>query len=182
MGSDRMRSNVVVFVCASSAGIHAALAPQHFDEGTAAGLGFAVSAGALAVLAVVLARNPTSRPALAAAAALLAGLLVAYALAVTTGVPILHPGRESLERVALATKAIEIIGLAAAAALLLEHQAGDEARSRRGVSLALLAVVGLVSAFLAVELSAGHGGHGDHEHGDHHEHGGSPSAHVGRRA
>jgi hypothetical protein len=136
---------------------------------------------ALAVVALVLARNPFSRPALAAAAALLAGLLVAYALAVTTGVPVLHPDRESLELVALATKAIEIVGLAAAVALLLERPAGVEAASQPGLPLELLAVVGLASAFLAVVLSAGHT-HGDHEHGDHDEHGGSASAHVGRRA
>jgi hypothetical protein len=44
---------------------------------------------------------------------------VAYALAVTSGVPVLHPEREPMDGLALATKAIEIVGLIAATHLLL---------------------------------------------------------------
>jgi hypothetical protein len=58
---------------------------------------------------------------LLAAGALLAGLLVSYALAITTGVPILHPDAEPVEGLALFTKAAEIAGLLAAADLLLPH-------------------------------------------------------------
>jgi hypothetical protein len=109
---------IVVFVCAVSAGIHAALAPEHYEESFAAGTGFAASAVVLAVLAVALTLRPGSLHARTAAAVVLAGLLVSYALAVTTGVPVLHPEVEPVEGLALATKAIEAIGLLAAVSLL----------------------------------------------------------------
>ena len=112
------RVDAVIVACAISAGIHAALMPEHFREGAAAGLGFAVSAVLLAALAVVLTLRPTSRPALAAAAALFAGLLATYGLAVTTGVPVLHPDVEPVDGLALVTKAIEVAGLVAASTLL----------------------------------------------------------------
>ena len=109
---------IVVFVCAASAGIHAALAPEHYEESFAAGTGFAASALVLAVLAVVLTLRPGSLHATTAAAFVLVGLLVSYALAVTTGGPVLHPEVEPVEGLALATKAIEAIGLLAAVSLL----------------------------------------------------------------
>ncbi len=44
----------------------------------------------------------------------LGGLLAGYALAVATGVPLLHPEREQVDGLALATKAVEAVGLLAA--------------------------------------------------------------------
>jgi len=106
------RADALILACAISAGIHAALAPEHFaEEGIPAGVGFVVSAALLAALAVVLTGRPTEL-ARAAAALLFAGLIAAYALAVTIGVPVLHPDRESLDGLALATKAVEAAGLA----------------------------------------------------------------------
>ena len=64
--------------CAVSAGIHAALAPEHFGEGTAAGVGFLAAAVGLAALAVILTLRPPSAAALGGSAVLLAGLIVAY--------------------------------------------------------------------------------------------------------
>ena len=55
--------------------------------------------------------------ALAAAAATLVGLLTSYVLAITAGVPVLHPHPEPIEGLALATKAIEVVGLLAATSL-----------------------------------------------------------------
>ena len=52
----------------------------------------------------------------------LAGLLVSYGLAVTTGLPLLHPEPEAVETLALATKAVEVVGLAAAGVLLLRDR------------------------------------------------------------
>ena len=54
---------------------------------------------------------------LAGAAAVLLGLLVSYLLAVTTGVPVLHPQPEPIDGLALATRTIEAVGLAAASLL-----------------------------------------------------------------
>ena len=47
----------------------------------------------------------------------LAGLLVAYAFAVTTGVPVLHPDTEPADGLGLATKAVELFGLLSAVRL-----------------------------------------------------------------
>jgi CHASE2 domain-containing sensor protein len=113
-----LRRDVVILACAVSAGIHGALVPGHFDEGTGAGLGFLVAAASLAGLVVWLTRRPTSNLAAAAAAATFVGLLASYALAITTGLPVLHPDPEAVDGLALATKAIEAAGLLAATSLL----------------------------------------------------------------
>jgi hypothetical protein len=113
-----LRGDIVILACAISAGIHAALAPEHFAEGAAAGAGFVASAVALAAVAVALTLHPGSTVALAAAAALFAGLLAVYALVVTTGVPILHPHSEAVDGLALSTKLVEAVGLLTVSRLL----------------------------------------------------------------
>jgi hypothetical protein len=118
VSSLELRRDVVILACAISAGIHGALAPRHFDEGIGAGLGFAAATVLLAALAVALTLRPASALALAGAAAVFAGLLVSYALATTTGLPVLHHDPEPVDGLALATKAIEAVGLLAALHLL----------------------------------------------------------------
>ena len=113
-----LETDVVVLACAISAGIHGALVPGHFDEGTGAGLGFAAATMVLTVIAVWLSRRPTSFLAHAAAAATLSGLVASYGLAITTGVPVLHPHPEPVDGLALVTKAIEALGVLAATSLL----------------------------------------------------------------
>jgi hypothetical protein len=113
-----LRRDVVILACAVSAGIHGALAPEHFTEGTAAGVGFVASTVLLAGIALVLTLRPAGALALAGAALVFAGLLVSYALAVTTGLPVFHPEPELVERLALATKAFEVVGLVTALSLL----------------------------------------------------------------
>jgi len=112
-----LRTDLVILTCAISAGIHGALVPDHFEEGTGAGLGFVVATVLLAVLAVLLTRKPTQL-ALLCTAAVFAGLIASYALVITTGVPVLHPETEAVDGLALFTKAVEIVGLALAASLL----------------------------------------------------------------
>ena len=100
-----MSREVVILACAVSAGVHAALAPQHAT--------FVPAALALIILAVGLARSPA--PVLVdGAIVVLGGLIAAYALAATTGIPLVHPDREPVTGLALATKAIEALGLLAA--------------------------------------------------------------------
>jgi hypothetical protein len=118
-----LKADAVILACAISAGIHGALAPDHFNEGAGAGLGFVASAVALAGVAVWLTARPASRLALAAAAGVFVGLLASYALAVTSGLPLLHPEPEPIDGLALATKAIEAFGLAAASSLLWRRAA-----------------------------------------------------------
>ena len=114
-----LQRDLLILTCAISSGIHAALVPEHLEEGRAAAGGFAVSAVLLGMLAIALTFRVTPFL-LLAAGALMAGLLVSYALAITTGVPILHPDVEPVEGLALFTKAVEIAGLVAAADLLLK--------------------------------------------------------------
>ena len=118
MSLTELRADVVIVACAISAGTHGALVPGHFHEGTGAGLGFVAATAALAAVVLSLTRWPGNRPALGAAAAVLGGLLASYAVAVTTGFPVLHPDPEPVDGLALATKAIETVGLLAAASLL----------------------------------------------------------------
>jgi len=113
-----LKGDVVILAAGISAGIHGALVPGHFDEGTGAGLGFVAATVALAGLVVWLTWRPASASALAAAAVTFAGLLGTYVLATTTGLPVLHPGPEPLDGLALVTKAIEATGLLAATSLL----------------------------------------------------------------
>ena len=114
MSAAELRTDAVIVACAISAGVHAALAPEHFRETTAAGVGFVASAVLLAALAVALTRGP-SEAAFAATALLFAGLIGSYVLAVTTGIPGVHPDVDPVEGLAVATKAVEAAGLVLAA-------------------------------------------------------------------
>jgi len=109
--------DVLIVACAISAGIHGALVPEHLGEGAGAGAGFLVSALLLIALGVALTRTAGRRVALASAI-VLGSLIVAYGFAVTTGVPLLYPDVEPVNGLALFTKAIEVVGLAAALVLL----------------------------------------------------------------
>jgi hypothetical protein len=110
--------DLVIVACAISAGIHAALAPEHFREGTGAGVGFLAAAVILAAVAAALTRRPGSGLLLSVAGASLAGLLGSYALAATTGLPLLHPEPEPVTGLALFTKSVEAVGLFAAVSSL----------------------------------------------------------------
>ena len=110
--------DLLIVVCAVSAGIHAALTPDHFREDVGPGAGCLGATALLAGLCVALTRRPQSRTPVTAAAVALTGLLAAYALAVTTGVPLLQPSPEPADALGLATTAIELVGLVAALELL----------------------------------------------------------------
>lgn len=106
--------DVLIASCAISAAIHAAFVPEHLREETAAGVGFLASAAVLAPLCVALTYRPEGRFAVGAGGAVLAGLIAAYALAITVGVPVLQRDQEPADGLGLVTKAIELVGLAAA--------------------------------------------------------------------
>ena len=110
--------DALIVACAISAGIHAALTPEHFEEGVGAGGGFLVATILLGLVAIGLTRRADDAAPARGAALILAGLLASYGLAVTVGVPLLHPDVEPLDRLALTTKAIELVGLLAALPLL----------------------------------------------------------------
>ena len=100
-----MSRDVLILACAVSAGVHAALAPEHAT--------FVPAALALGVLAVGLARSPAPLF-VDGAIVVLGGLIVAYAFAATTGIPLVHPESEPVTGLAVATKAIEALGVLAA--------------------------------------------------------------------
>ena len=112
-----LRIDIVILACAVSAGIHGALVEDHFREGTGAGIGFVVATVLLAAVALTLTRKPPQF-AFVAAAAILIGLIASYGLAISTGVPVLHPDVEAVDGLALLTKAVEVIGAVAAASLV----------------------------------------------------------------
>jgi hypothetical protein len=112
-----LRTEIVILACAISAGIHGALVRDHFAEGLGPGLGFVAATALPAALAVVLRERPT-RHGFLAATVVFAGLIAAYAAVVATGVPMLHPSREGVDGLALVTKAVEAVGLVAAASLV----------------------------------------------------------------
>jgi hypothetical protein len=85
----------------------------------------------LAILAVALTRRSTEA-AFAATALVFAGLIGSYVLAVTTGIPMLHPDVDSLEGVALATKAVEAAGLVLAAGSLAHRPFALDLRQPKG--------------------------------------------------
>lgn len=117
MSLAELRTDLIVLACAISAGIHGALIPDHFEEGRAAGAGFVGATLLLGILVVVLTRKPTQLAFVVTAAAL-AALIAGYALAVTTGFPVVHPAPEAVDGLALFTKAVEAIGLVLCASLL----------------------------------------------------------------
>lgn len=158
--SNELRRDILALSCAVSAGIHVGLVHDHLREQFAAGAGFAVSALALAVLAVAVARRP-DEILVDAAAVLLAGLIAAWVLAVTTGIPGLVPEPEAVDALALVTKAVEVVGLAVALSLR-----GTLVTRLRTIPVALVALVIALSAVAAVATSRGHG-HGGHAHDEH---------------
>jgi hypothetical protein len=115
--SAAVRRDLLIVACAVSAGIPAGLAPEHLDESAATGGGFIAATILLAALVIALRIRSDSRVVAIATALTFVGLLVSYALAVTTGMPILQPDPEPVDGLALATKAVEGLGLAIALGL-----------------------------------------------------------------
>jgi len=101
---------VVVAVCATSAGVHAGLVPQHLAHEPRLGAAFIATAPLLLAVAAALTYRPTA--ALVGAAALIfAALIAAYALSVTTGLPWLSSRPEPVDAVGMAAKTVEALGL-----------------------------------------------------------------------
>ena len=96
------------FVCATSAGVHAALVLPHSHESASLAVAFAVSAMALAVAGVALALDagPTVTTVVAL---LLVGVAAAYALSRTTGIPGLTVHPEPLDAFGTVVSCMELI-------------------------------------------------------------------------
>jgi hypothetical protein len=129
------KRDLLIVTCAVSAGIHAALVPEHLAESAAAGSGFIAATVLLAAAAVALTVSSDLRPAAAGTGLLLIVLLVSYALVVWRGVPVLHPETEPIDALAVVTKAIEALGLGLASTFLRRPRLAPllSLRQREGV-------------------------------------------------
>ena len=103
--------SVVVAMCAAGAGAHAALVPKHLDHEPALGIAFIAATAVLLAAAAALAYRPDDATFAQATTIVLAALIGAYAVNVTTGLPWLSDGPEPIDLVGLATKSVEVIGL-----------------------------------------------------------------------
>jgi len=114
--------HVIVLVCAASAGVHAALVPDHLREGGPRLGGAFVLSAVLAALAAVALRRPQQAPqqtpqqlraakaAYLATGLMLLGTAAAYVLSRTSGLPFLIPDPEELDPIGAVTSAAEVLG------------------------------------------------------------------------
>jgi hypothetical protein len=107
---------------ALSGGVHLGLAPKHMSESEPLGLGFVASGGLLVLLGIATFVRPRSPRAPLALALLLGGLIAAYALSRTAGLPLLHPEPEALDAIGLTTKSVEFVALALALHLYITNR------------------------------------------------------------
>jgi hypothetical protein len=105
-------------ICAASAGVHAALVPEHLDESIPLGVAFIVSAVALVLVALVVRspRHDVWGPILAAT--VLAMTATAYVLSRTVGLPLLIDTPEAVDPLGVLTAAAEVVGVWACFPLL----------------------------------------------------------------
>lgn len=139
----------LIVCCAISAGVHAALVPEHMRESVATGAGFVGATVALVVLVLGLTARPESRAVTSVAGLVLLGLLVSYAVASTSGIPILHPEVDSIDAVGVLTKAVEVLGLGLALGLR------GSVRSRT-IPVPLAGLIAVFSALVALSLAGHH--------------------------
>jgi len=97
--------------------VHLALVPEHLKEMPVVGALFIPAAIAAAAAAIAVVVRPGDMRVVGGSALLLAGLVIAYIPFVTMAVPFVPDTPEGVDRVALATKAIELMGVAAAVSL-----------------------------------------------------------------
>jgi hypothetical protein len=111
----------VALVCAASAGIHAALVPEHYQEGgLRLGGAFALSALLLGVSAVLVARSTMT----ALPVVVLLGTALAYLLSRTSGIPLLIDEPEALDALGLVTTVAEVV--AATVAVVAAHNREED--------------------------------------------------------
>lgn len=98
---------LVIAACGGSAGIHAGLAPHHWEESPAFGVLFVLAAVSLAAVATLLAGWPEALLPLFLAAGLFVSLIASFVAA-----------REPIDAIVVVTKAIEAAGLVLALLLV----------------------------------------------------------------
>ena len=125
------RAGLLALAVTFSAGIHAALVPEHLKEMPPLGYSFIAAAAIGALIAWALVAWPNDRRIPAVAALFCAGQILTWALFVTVHVPGFSGTPEPVEVIALVSKAVEVIGVMLALPLV-----GTRRFRRLDVSLA----------------------------------------------
>jgi hypothetical protein len=156
---------------AGAAAIHASAAGPHFGEHVVLGALFAVTAVAQAAWAALVLTAPSARL-LAAGVAGNVGVVVAWAMSRTIGLPFGPEPPEPVGAIDLAATSFEVVIVAASVLLLA---AGGPYRAVSGRAAKRFATVGAVAvvALTAAAYAATPGGATGHHHGDPHAHTGN---------
>jgi hypothetical protein len=106
------RTGLLALAVTFSAGIHAALVPEHLKEMPPLGYAFIAAAAIGGLLAWALVSRPNDRRLPLLAGLFCLGQIVTWALFVTVPVPGFSGTPEPIEAIALASKAAELLGIA----------------------------------------------------------------------
>jgi hypothetical protein len=117
MNTTARRTGLLALAVTFSAGIHAALAPEHLKEMPPLGYSFIGAALVGAALACALVSRPNDRRMPLLAGLFCLGQIVVWLLFVTVHVPGFSGTPEPVETIALISKAVELYGLALAVSL-----------------------------------------------------------------
>jgi hypothetical protein len=112
MNTTIKRTGLLALAVTFSAGIHAALVPEHLKEMPPLGYSFILAAVIGAGIAWALVTRPNDRRIPAIALLFLAGQILTWVLFVTVHVPGFSGTPESIEAIALVSKAAELFGIA----------------------------------------------------------------------
>jgi hypothetical protein len=124
------RTGLLAVAVTFSAGIHAALVPEHLEELPRLGYAFILAAVIGGVLAWALVSRPHDRRLPVLAALFCLGQIGAWALFVTLPVPGFAGTPESVETIALVSKAVEALGVLLALPLITSSVLGSAGRPR----------------------------------------------------
>jgi len=122
MNSTSRRAGLLALFVTFSAGIHAALAPEHLKEMPPLGYAFIAAAAIGGALAWALITRPDDRRISLLAGLFCLGQIMAWALFVSVAIPGFSGTPERIETIALVSKAAEFAGVALAFRLALPRR------------------------------------------------------------
>ncbi len=118
------RLGLIALAVTFSAGIHAALVPEHLKEMPPLGYAFIAAAVTGAALAWALISRPSDRRVALLAGLFCLGQIIAWVLFVTVPVPGFSGTPEPVEAIALVSKAAELLGVLLVLPLAIPHRIG----------------------------------------------------------
>jgi hypothetical protein len=108
----QIRIGLLALAVTFSAGIHAALAPEHLKEMPPLGYAFIVAAVIGGAIAIALIVRPGDRRITLLAGLFCIGQILVWGMFVTIRVPLFSGTPEPIETIALVSKAAELVGVA----------------------------------------------------------------------